>query len=205
MVSVSDLVTLDKQRILTLLQEHGVDPSRYPPQLLVGHGGYSLVFAHENPSLVVKVTACPASMRLLTRLLATPRHDMVRVLGKEELGVLPETKFTLTAFLLERLEPAPVAALVELAELSKQAVQEALGAAARPPKRGQPGYVEFNVRYCEGLAAVDTCRATAWTFLAEHLKACADVYQSVDLFTDGNILARQGQLVISDPVRVVRY
>lgn len=195
-------MALDKQLILTRLQEYGLDPSRYPPQSLVGHGGYSLVFAHEDPSLVVKVTACQASMLLLTRLLATPLHDMVRVL---ENGVLPGTERTITAFLLERLEPAPVEALDELAALAKQAAQDALGGATRPPKRGQPGYVEFNCRYCEGLAVIDACRTNAWTFLAEHLKACADPYQSVDLLTDGNILARHGQLVISDPVRVVRY
>lgn len=198
-------MALDKRPILAQLQEYGFDPSRYPPHLLVGHGGYSLVFAHEDPRQVVKVTACPASMRLLSSLLANPLSDMVRVLEKQDLGALPGTAHTLTAFLLERLEPAPCETLAELAALSKLAVHEALGGATRPPKRGQPGYVEFNVRYCEGLAAVDASRTNAWTFLAEHLKACADPYQSVDLFTDGNILARYGKLVISDPVRVVRY
>lgn len=190
--------------LITAIQQRGLDPAAYPQGQLLGSGAYSLVFPHSEQARVIKVTVCPASTPLLTHLIEAPQKDYVRVFEKYDLSLLLETAFPVTAFVLERLEPLPASLVEDFTVVAKEACVQALGGAARPPKRGQPGYADFNVRYCEQLARQDSARETAWLFLAEHLEACANDHQSVDVLTEGNLLARQGQLVISDPLRIVQ-
>lgn len=188
--------------LLHRIRENGLDSKRYGLEELLGEGGYSLVFAHPDPALAVKATTCSVSTALLTQLMAEPRDDFVRVHGKHELGGLGPAA-AVTAFLVERLDWPAKQAYQGFSEAVQSAAQFALAGATRPPKRGTAEYIAFNVRYCEGLAAADPARAAAWAFLASFVKGQTNPRLSVDVLTEGNLLARNGMLVLSDPVRQV--
>ena len=190
--------------LLQRIRECGLDTRNYAPEELLGEGGYSVVFVHLDPSLALKVTTCPVSIALLSRLMLAPREDFVRVLDKVELGHLGPSA-PATAFVVERLDlPAPDACS-EVAPAAIAAAKLARAGAARAPRRNTPEYIAFNVRYCRGLAAEDPARREAWEFLADFVEELANPRLSVDVLTEGNLLARSGTLVVSDPIRQVWY
>lgn len=182
----------------------GVREELYAPMSVEGRGAYSLVLKHSlREDLVVKITCCEASIRLLQQIQRAPLADFVTVYHSEPLGRLPGTQALMHLFVLERLHPLTNAELTSVHDTANLAYSLACEGAARPPRRGSAEYVAFGARYCQALARLDAPRQQGWEFLAKQVRRAADPFQSVDILTPGNLLSRQGRIVISDPLRIV--
>jgi len=190
---------------LQKIRETGLNEEGYSPSMVVGRGAYSLVLRHaQRNDLVVKLTCCEASVPFLQQLQAAPHEDFVTVHNAQPLGTLPGTELPVHLFVLGRLEAPTPAELEAVQQKANVATDRACSGASRAPRRGTLDYAPFMARYCQAFALLDSERQRGWELLAEHLREAANPFQSVDVLTPGNLLVRNGRLVFSDPLRIVR-
>lgn len=185
---------------LIQIREAGLFEDRYPPGDVIDRGGYSLILRHwDDPGLVVKVTCCQAIPGLWAALEGRASSNFVRVLHTQLLEGLPGCDANVTLFVLERLQP-----LTEAQQRTLEHHIDLVTASLSGPRRLRRGTAEYQQRmvsFCEAFATIDPERGEGWQQLAWYLRERADAYHSVDILTEGNLLRRGDQVVLSDPIR----